>query len=81
MFELLVGEDKIKLCHIDVNTYESTKEVFEYVDKRLVKGGVIVFDDYGNTGYPDTKIEIDEFFKNKPGALMQSPTGQAIYYV
>ena len=50
-------------------------------DKLNTRKDIIVFDDYGNTGYPDTKIEIDEFFKNKPGVLMKSPTGQAIYYV
>lgn len=38
---------KYKLCHLDVNTYKSTKKSFEFVKDRLVKGGVVVFDDYG----------------------------------
>ena len=38
---------KIKLCHIDVNTYKSTRETFNYVKNKMIKGGVIVFDDYG----------------------------------
>jgi O-methyltransferase len=38
---------KIKISHIDVNTYDSTKNSFFFVDKKLVKGGVIIFDDYG----------------------------------
>ena len=38
---------KIKISHIDVNTYVSTKNSFFFVDKKLIKGGVIIFDDYG----------------------------------
>jgi len=41
---------KIKLCHIDVNTYNSTKACYEYVKNKVVKNGIIVFDDYGIHG-------------------------------
>jgi O-methyltransferase len=33
-----------------VDTYESTKDVIEWALSRLVKGGMIVFDDYGFSG-------------------------------
>ena len=62
--ELKISMNKIKLCHIDVNTYESTKEVFEYVDKRLVKGGVIVFDDFGIWGVDGIKKYIYKIYPN-----------------
>jgi O-methyltransferase len=39
--------DKIKLCHIDVDTYQSAKEVFEYAWPRVQVGGAVIFDDYG----------------------------------
>lgn len=39
--------DKLKFCHIDVDTYLSAKDVFEYVWNNLIVGGVIIFDDYG----------------------------------
>lgn len=39
--------DKIKLCHIDVDTYQSAKEVFEYSWPRVQVGGAVIFDDYG----------------------------------
>ena len=38
---------KIKLCHLDINVYEDTIKSFLFIDKHLVKNGVIVFDDYG----------------------------------
>lgn len=39
--------DKLKLCHIDVDTYVSAQEVFEYVWPLLEVGGMVIFDDYG----------------------------------
>ena len=60
--------NKVKLCHIDVNTYESTKEVFEFVDKKLVKGGIVIFDDFGIWGVDGIKkfiYEIEKIYRNK----------------
>ena len=42
-----IKNKKIKLCHIDVNTHNSTKNAFSFVKNKMVKGGAIVFDDYG----------------------------------
>jgi len=42
-----IKNKKIKLCHIDVNTHRSTKNAFNFVKNKMVKGGAIVFDDYG----------------------------------
>ena len=40
-------QNPISFAHIDVDTYFSAKESFEYISKRLIKGGVVVLDDYG----------------------------------
>ncbi len=37
-------------CHIDVDVYQSAKDVFDWVTPRLSRHGVIVFDDYGFLG-------------------------------
>ena len=44
-----------------VNATKSTIDALNFFFPRLLKGGIIIFDDYGNTGYPDTKKQIDEF--------------------
>jgi SAM-dependent methyltransferase len=55
---------KVKLCHIDVNTYLSTKKSFEYVKNKIVKGGYIIFDDYGIHGVEKvTKLINDLYIK------------------
>ncbi len=46
---------KIKICHIDVNVYNSTKKTFNFVEKRMIKGGIIIFDDYGIYGVESVK--------------------------
>jgi len=40
----------VAFLHIDCDIYDSTRVVFEHLDKRLVAGSVIVFDEYFN--YP-----------------------------
>ncbi len=44
---LLSNDKKISFIHMDVDTYESTKEVLEILGpKRFVKGSIILFDQY-----------------------------------
>ncbi|QNA46271.1 TylF/MycF/NovP-related O-methyltransferase [Lacibacter sediminis] len=35
------------LCHIDVDVYESAKDIVDWIWDRLIIGGMVVFDDYG----------------------------------
>lgn len=37
-----------RFVHIDVDIYQSAKDVFSYVWHRMEHGGCVVFDDYGN---------------------------------
>jgi len=43
----LIEAGEFGLCHIDVDVYQSARDVAEWVWPRLRVGGVIVFDDYG----------------------------------
>jgi O-methyltransferase len=38
---------RFRFCHIDVDVYNSAKDVAEWIWPRLVNGGIVVFDDYG----------------------------------
>jgi len=72
--------DSLVYLHIDINSAKPTLAVLEMVYPHLVSGGVIVFDDYGWRGYPDTKKVVDNFFHDKSGIVLKLPTGQAIYF-
>jgi O-methyltransferase len=38
---------RLRLCHIDVDVFESASQTFAWAWPRLVVGGIVVFDDYG----------------------------------
>ncbi len=40
-------EGEIAFLHIDVDVYQSAKDIFEWAFPRIPSGGIIVFDDYG----------------------------------
>lgn len=42
--------NKFCFCHIDVDVYQGTKVITEWIWDRLVVGGVIVIDDHGSSG-------------------------------
>ena len=52
------------MCHIDVKTTKATKLAFEYVRKRIIKNGIIVFDDYGIYSVDSVKNYVD-YIKKK----------------
>lgn len=42
--------EMLRLCHIDVDTYDSAKDIFERVWPLITPGGAVFFDDYGFWG-------------------------------
>lgn len=38
---------RFRLCHIDVDVYQSAKDVMAWIWDRMVPGGIVVYDDYG----------------------------------
>jgi O-methyltransferase len=74
-----IDERQFRLCHIDVDVYESGRDVLTWVWPRLVKGGMVVFDDYGclSTG-GITRLANEE--GSKPDRLMlHNLNGHAVF--
>ena len=68
----------LAFCHMDLNAAAATAAALEFAYARLVPGGVVVFDDYGWTGYEDQRRVIDAFFAERPETPLALPTGQAV---
>ena len=51
---------KIALLHIDTDIYEPAKTILETLYLRVVRGGIIAFDDYGT--FPGETKAVDDFF-------------------
>jgi len=56
---------RISLLHIDCDLYEPTKVGLKYLWPRVVKNGVVVFDDYGVRPWEGESTAIDEYFADK----------------
>jgi O-methyltransferase len=65
----LVTADQLRLVHVDVDVYQSAKDVFEWAWPRLPSGGVAVFDDYGFPACPGVTQFVDEQ-RAMPGRLV-----------
>lgn len=57
------SKDKFSFVHIDVDLYESTKAALEFFVPRMVKGGIVLCDDYLTPVYPGAKKAWDEYFE------------------
>ena len=64
-------ELKIALLHIDVDVYQPSKIILEHLYDKVVKGGVIIFDDYGTVA-GETKA-VDEYFDEKEMVIEKLP--------
>ena len=54
--------DKIAILRLDTDWYESTKAELEILYPRLVKGGILIIDDYAD--WQGAKKAVDEYFFN-----------------
>ena len=69
-----------KICYlsIDMNCVEPEIAAAEYFWDKVVKGGVIILDDYGFPMHIHQKLAFDKFAKDKNAEILCLPTGQGI---
>jgi O-methyltransferase len=70
----------IALSHIDVDIYQSVLDCCEFFYPRTVRGGFLIFDDYGFPSCPGARAAVDEFFRNKPERPLVLHSGQAVVF-
>lgn len=65
----LLDEQRYHFVNVDCDLYEPHIECLEYFYPRLVRGGVLFFDDYYSGDYPMARKAVDDFMKDKPEVL------------
>jgi O-methyltransferase len=65
-------------AHFDVDLYEPTRASLEYFWPRLVRGGVVICDDYGAPLFPGAHRAWDEYFGERKLPYVVLPTGQSV---
>jgi O-methyltransferase len=69
--------DVAYLC-IDMNIAKPERAALEHFWPKLVRGAVVIFDDYGWSGYHLQKETIDEFAASQGAEVLTLPTGQGL---
>ncbi len=72
-------DDKIfRFCHIDVDVYQSAKDIVDWLWPRLAVGGMVVFDDYGFWACEGVTRFVDQERNKKDRTVIQNLNGHAI---
>jgi len=75
----IVQDCSFRFCHIDVDVYESAKEVLEWVWPRLVAGGIVVFDDYGSLSTGGITELVNEQRAQADRLMLHNLNGHAVF--
>ena len=71
-----IWNEVFSLVHIDVDLYKSYVDTLNFIWSRVVKGGIVVMDDYNASTCLGAKLAVDEFFYDKREALIWSCMSQ-----
>lgn len=63
-------ELKISLLNLDTDIYEPAVTILEYLYPRIVRGGILLLDDYGV--FPGETKAVDDYFKGKNVKIQKS---------
>ncbi|MBK7370679.1 MAG: class I SAM-dependent methyltransferase [Saprospiraceae bacterium] len=69
---------QFRFCHIDVDVYQSAKDVVEWIWDKMVPCGVIVFDDYGFFGCDGITKFVNEQMEYNDRFVIHNLNGHAI---
>lgn len=69
---------QFRFCHIDVDVYQSAKDVVEWIWDKMVPGGIIVYDDYGFYGCDGITKYVNEQMLAKDRLVFHNINGHAV---
>jgi len=73
-----VEDKKFSFVHIDVDLYQPIYDSFKFFYPRLIRHGIMVFDDYGCIHFPGAKKAIDNCIQECGRIFfLPLPSGQA----
>lgn len=79
-FQVGRNPDSLSWLHIDLNATVPTFEALKFFYDKIVRGGIILFDDYGSPVYQETRKCVDDFLGSKNGIIFHLPTRQALFF-
>ena len=73
-----VAAQRFRFCHIDVDVYQSAKDILAWIWGRLVPGGIVVFDDYGFKGCEGVARLVEECRPAADRLVLHNLNGHAV---
>lgn len=73
-----VAERQFSLVHLDLDLYRPTLDSCKFFWPRMIRGGVMVVDDYGFPSSAGVKAAVDEFQLVEDMIALYVPTGQFV---
>lgn len=74
-----IADRQFRFCHIDVDVYQSGKDILEWVWSRMPIGGVVVFDDFGFPSTTGITKLVHEYESLPDRVCVQNLNGHAVY--
>ncbi|TVR03257.1 MAG: methyltransferase [Spirochaetaceae bacterium] len=75
---LLSADRRFAICHVDVDVYQSARDVADWVWPRLPVGGLLVYDDYGFYGCEGVTALGNEEFRAADRIVTHNLNGQLV---
>jgi O-methyltransferase len=75
-----VFDNKFCFVHVDVDLYEPTRDTLAFFGPRIVRGGLIICDDYGFETCPGARRAMDEYAAASEQTVVHLPTGQGVIF-
>ena len=75
---LIPENERFRFCHIDVDVYESARDIFDWIWNRLVPGGLVVYDDYGFEVCPGITRLVNDQMGMSDRLVLHNLNGHAI---
>jgi len=70
---------KISLLNMDTDVYEPAVTILEQLYPRIVRGGILIVDDYGV--FPGETKAVDDYFANKDVEILKFPFAMTPCYI
>ncbi len=73
-----IDQEKFRFCHIDVDIYQSARDILDYIWDRMVHGAMIVYDDYGFQACDGIVKHVEEQMSHKDRLVFHNLNGHAV---
>jgi len=70
--------DNIAFVHMDLNSADTEVSLLKLFFDKIVKGGILILDDYATSAYKEQYFREKEFLNNLGHSVVELPTGQGM---